>query len=85
MIFRRRDIPGISLIYGVVYAYERHVLVRSPCVLIVSSTIGIVFNPNASAIADDSQSANDIHRYFKSQPKWRTPATKIRCSFYRMG
>ena len=36
------------------------------CVLFVSSRSGIVFNPNAGAITDDSQSAKDIDPYFKS-------------------
>ena len=37
------------------------------CVLFVSSRSGIVFNPNAGAITDHSQSAKDIDPYFKSQ------------------
>ena len=37
------------------------------CVLFVSSTLGIVFNPNAGAITDHSQSAKDIYQYFKSE------------------
>ena len=36
------------------------------CVLFVSSRSGIVFNPNAGAITDQSQSAKDIDQYFKS-------------------
>ena len=35
--------------------------------LFVSSTSGIVFNPSAGAITDDSQSVMDIDPYFKSQ------------------
>ena len=35
------------------------------CVLFVSSRSGIVFNPNAGAITDHSQSAMDIDPYFK--------------------
>ena len=37
------------------------------CVLIVSSRLGIVFNPTAGAITDHSQSAKVIDSYFKSQ------------------
>ena len=37
------------------------------CVLFVSSRLGIVFNPNAGAITDHSQSAKDIDPCFKSQ------------------
>ena len=33
----------------------------------VSSRSGIVFNPSAGAITDNSQSAKDIDPYFKSQ------------------
>ena len=36
-------------------------------VLFVSSWSGIVFNSNAGAITDHSQSAKDIDPYFKSQ------------------
>ena len=36
------------------------------CVLVVSSTSGIVFNPSAGAITDHSQSRRDIDPYFKS-------------------
>ena len=37
------------------------------CVLFVSSTSNIVFNPSAIAITEHSQSAKDIDRYFKSR------------------
>ena len=37
------------------------------CILFVSSTSGIVFNPSASAITDHNQSAMDIDPYFTSQ------------------
>ena len=37
------------------------------CVLFVSSRSGIVFNPSAGAITDNSQSTKDIDPYFKSQ------------------
>ena len=37
------------------------------CVLFVSSRSGIVFNPSAGVITDNSQSAKDIDSYFKSQ------------------
>ena len=37
------------------------------CVLFVSSRLGIVFNPSAGAITDNSQLAKDIDPYFKSQ------------------
>ena len=48
------------------------------CVLFASSRLGIVFNPNAGAITDHSQSAKDIDPYFKSQlyvedPGYRKP------------
>ena len=36
------------------------------CVLFVSSRPGFVFNPNAGAIADHSQSAKDTDPHFKS-------------------
>ena len=36
------------------------------CVLFVSSRSDIVFNPNAGAITDHSQSAKNIDLYFKS-------------------
>ena len=37
------------------------------CVLFVSSRSDIIFNPNAGATTDHSQSAKDIYPYFKSQ------------------
>ena len=36
-------------------------------ILLVSSTSGIVLNPSAGAMTDDSQSAKDRDLYFKSQ------------------
>ena len=39
----------------------------SLCVLFVSSTSGIVFNPSTSVITGHSQSAKDIYPFFKSQ------------------
>ena len=36
------------------------------CVLFVSSSSGIIFNPSDSAITDHGQSAKDIDLYFKS-------------------
>ena len=35
------------------------------CVLFVSSTSGIVFNTNAGAFTDCSESAKDVNLYFK--------------------
>ena len=37
------------------------------CVLFVSSRWGIVFNPGAGAITEDSQSAKEIDPYFRSK------------------
>ena len=37
------------------------------CVLFVPSRLGIVFNPGAGAITDDSQSAKEIDPYFRSK------------------
>ena len=37
------------------------------CVLFVSSSSGIVFNPSAGSVTDHSQLAKDIDLYFKSQ------------------
>ena len=45
----------------------RWAYVMPVCVLFVSGTSGIVFNPSAGAITDHSQSAKDIDPYFKSQ------------------
>ena len=53
-------------------------------VLFVSSTFGIVFNPSADAVTDDSQSAKYIDPYFKFQLYVEDPATESRYSFYRM-
>ena len=39
---------------------------RCPCVWFVSSRSGIIFNPSTGAITDHSQSAKQIHHYFKS-------------------
>ena len=47
----------------------------SVCVLFVSSRSGTVFNPNAGAITDHSQSAKDIDPYFKSQLYVEDPIT----------
>ena len=55
------------------------------CVLFVSSRSGIVFNPSAGAITDDSQSAKDIDPYFKSQLYVEDHGYQSRYSFYRMG
>ena len=55
------------------------------CVVFMSSRSGIVFNPRAGAITDQSQSAKDIDPYFKSQRYVKDPATESRYSFYRMG
>ena len=46
------------------------------CVLFVSSKSGIVFNPSAGAITDDSQSANDIDPYFKSRLYVKDPGDR---------
>ena len=43
------------------------------CVLFVSSRSGIVFNSNAGAITNNSQSAKDIDPYFKSQVYLENP------------
>ena len=40
---------------------------RCQCVLFVSSTSCVVFNPSAGAITDHSQLAKDIEPYLKSQ------------------
>ena len=37
------------------------------CVLLVSSTSDIVFNPSASAMTVNNQSAKDIDQYFKTK------------------
>ena len=55
------------------------------CVLFVSSRSGIVFNPSAGAITDDSQSAKDIDPYFKSQLYVEDPTTESRYSFLPNG
>ena len=55
------------------------------CLLFVSSTSGIVFNPSAGAITADSQSSKDTDPYLSSSSTCRTPATESRYSFYRTG
>ena len=55
------------------------------CVLFVSSTSGIVFNPSAGAITDYSQSAKDIDPYFKSQLYVEDHGRRKRVLILRMG
>ena len=55
------------------------------CVLFISSSSGIVFNPSTGAISDHSQSAKDIDPYFKSQLYVEDPGHRKPVSFYRMG
>ena len=51
------------------------------CVLFVSITSGVVFNPGTGAIIDYNQSAKDIDTYFKSHSMRRTPTTENIYSF----
>ena len=51
------------------------------CLFLASSK---VFNSRAGAITDDSQSAKNTDKYFKSQFDVENPATESRYSFYRM-
>ena len=51
---------------GAVQGEVRWAYAMPVCVLFVSSRSGIVFNPNAGAITDHSQSAKDIDLHFKS-------------------
>ena len=53
------------------------------CVLFVSSTSGIVFNPSAVAITNHSQPAKGVNPYFKFQ--LYVKKTESRYTFYRMG
>ena len=76
-------------------AYIAHVVTGAWCgevgicdavyVLFVSIRSGIVFNPSAGAITDNSKSVKDIDPYLSPSSMWTTPATESRYSFYRMG
>ena len=45
-----------GLAYACLWTYA-----KSVCVVFVSNTLGIVFDPSVGAITDDSQSAKDIY------------------------
>ena len=55
------------------------------CTVFMSSRSGIVFNPSAVSITDNSQSAKDIVSYFKSHLYVEDLGTEIRYSVYQMG
>ena len=70
MIFAAsRSVPYMAYIAHVVTdcGAARWVYAMPVCVLFVSSRSRIIFNPNAGAITDRSQSAKDIDSYFKSK------------------